>query len=41
MTTVNFVASTEQPCSECSKHSRCQVTYRLLNAITWTSHNCS
>ena len=54
----NCVASTEQPCSQCSKHSHCHVTLHtecsqcskhshchvthcILNAITWTSHNCS
>jgi len=30
---INCVASTEQPCLQCSKDSHCQVTYSLLNAI--------
>ena len=38
---INWVVSPEQPCSQCSTHTRCHVTYSLLNAITWTSHNCS
>jgi len=38
---INCVVSTEQPCSQYSKHSYCHVTYSILNAVTWTSHRCS